>query len=312
MYSLGTIQRELQNQFRGATTIKRVQQRAKTDPSPRENIHLFTYPRGGSTALAEVISRNQNCPIVWEPFFKGRKPFKEFDHRELWGWKEYISADSESATIDEYFKEISDRTFLHPRFFTGQSIKGLSAGGPLVYKYCFANYMAPYLMQKFNIKAVFLDRHIGQIIASRKKYGGFIKADATYSIDTAQTKNSNQLFHWNSDMRSKTIKLSVGVHIWNYCLSKRLIDQIDSPHVLRLDYDDMILNPKKVSEQLNGFIGTTIQSSDFKESSRTTVEQIQIDNSQLNKWKNRLTKDEITEMKKIVWDVFGFHSIPLD
>ena len=312
MFSLGTIQRELQNQFRGATTIKRIQQLAKKDDAPKENIHLFTYPRGGSTALAEVISKNRNCPIVWEPFFKGRRPFNEFDHRRLWGWKEYISENAESASIDEYFKAITDRTFLHPRFFTGQSIKGLSVNGPLVYKYCFANFLAPYLIKKFKIKAIFLDRHIGQIIASRKKYGGFIKAEANYALDSTQTKNSNELFLWNSDIRSKTIKSSIGVHVWNYCLSKQLLDQIDSPRILKLDYDDMILNPEQLSQSLNSFLGTNIQPIDFKKSSRTTVEDIQIDRNQLNKWKNRLTEEEVTEMKKIVWDVFELHSITFD
>ena len=124
---------EVQNQLRAQTKLRLVSFKAKGLNQTPENIHLFTHARGGSTALAQAISKNKGCPILWEPFFKGRRPFREFDHRKLWGWKEYIEAEAECAGIDDYFERLTNRTFLHPRFFTQQSIRGLTHNGPLVY-----------------------------------------------------------------------------------------------------------------------------------------------------------------------------------
>jgi len=304
---------EALNQLRGYTSIRRITRRAHSDTSKPNNIHLFTHPRGGSTLLAEAISSVHQCPIVWEPFFKGRKPFTKYPHEKLWGWKEYVPIDATKSSIDDYFNHLTSRTFLHPRFFTGQSIKGLHHKTPLVYKYCHANNLAPYLIRKFKLKCIILDRHPAQIIASRKQYGGFIKSDPTYSVDSAQTKNSDQLFSLYEDKRPQYIKSSIGVNAWNYCLTRHNFRHLEhNPDILRLNYDELVLNPEAVSNQLSDFFSLPFSPELFSKPSRVTTSPIEAGKAQLVKWRKILSKAEITEIKEIVHDVFGFYEINFD
>lgn len=312
MMNAKRILKEVQNQIRSATSIRVVTNQAKIGSSTPENIHLFTHARGGSTLLAEVISNNVKSPIVWEPFFKGRKPFSQFDHRALWGWKEYVDQNATESSIDEFFNGIITRQYLNPRFFTGQSIQGLHHSNQLVFKYCHANFLAPYLIEKFNLKAILLDRHICQIIASRKKYGGFMKGRREYPLGSSQSKNNSQIFQLHQKRRNEAIRSSVGEHAWNYCLIRTLHKQIPNENVLRLDFNDMIQNPAGTSSQLNSFLGTTIQADSFSTDSRTSVEKTTNKLEHLNKWKTRLTESEIQEIRNIVHGVFNFHEINFD
>lgn len=303
---------EAQNQFRKITSLSLIQKEAARSKDKPLNIHLFTHPRGGSTALAEAISKNVNSPIVWEPFFKGRKPFKRHDHRRIWGWKEYIDPDAKVSTIDDFFRDISNRTHLHPRFFTGQSIAGLHHHNPLVYKYCHANFLAPYLIRRFNLKAILLDRHVCQIIASRKKYGGFFKGKRAYPIDSAQTKNHAEIFHLHESKRNETIRSSAGEHAWNYCLIRTLQNTIPSEQVLKIDFEQIIIAPDDIAARINSFYGTTLNGASFSERSKTSVEFTPNKSEYLSKWKSRLSTEEIGEIQEIVHDVFGFYDIPFD
>lgn len=303
---------EAQNQFRAITSLNQVQKQAARSKNKPLNIHLFTHPRGGSTALAEAISKNVNSPIVWEPFFKGRRPFKRHDHRRVWGWKEYIDPDSKEATVDDFFRDICNRTFLHPRFFTGQSIAGLHHHNPLVYKYCHANFMAPYLIRRFNLKAILLDRHPCQIIASRKRYGGFFKGKRAYPIDAAQTKNSPEIFNLHESARSEIIRSSAGEHAWNYCLIRTLQSKIPAEQILKIDFDQIINAPDEIAAKINAYCGTTLDGASFSKHSKTSVELTSNKGDFLSKWKSRLSVEEIDEIQKIVHNVFGFYEIPFD
>lgn len=303
---------EAQNQFRSITALNQIQKQAAHSKDQPLNIHLFTHPRGGSTALAEAISKNVNSPIVWEPFFKGRRAFKRYDHRQIWGWKEYIEPDSKGATVDDFFRDISNRKFLHPRFFTGQSISGLHHHNPLVYKYCHANFMAPYLIKRFNLKAILLDRHVCQIIASRKKYGGFFKGKRDYPVDTAQSKNSSKIFNLHESARSEMIRSSAGEHAWDYCLIRTLQSKIPTEQVLKINFDQIINTPDEIAARINSHCGTTLNGASFSERSKTSVEFTSNKRDYLSKWQSRLSVEEIHEIKEIVHDVFGFYEIPFD
>jgi len=307
---ISRLRKELLNQWRGNTSIRRITQRAHLDQNRPENIHLFTYPRGGSTLLAEAICSVHGCPMVWEPFFKGRKPFANYSHKKLWGWKEYVPIDASHSSIDEYFRAITSRRFLHARFFTGQSIKGLHHKKTLVYKYCHANFLAPYLIRRFDLKCVILDRHPAQIIASRKLYGGFIKSSSIYSVDSAQSKNSKEIFRLYESQRPHYIKTSVGVNAWNYCLSREYFQMVEEKqNVLRLDYDELVMHPEMAAEKLSTFFDRTFSPELFTRPSRVTISPLKTGKDQLNKWKEVLSEPEILEIKSIVHDVFKFHEI---
>lgn len=171
--------------------------------------------------------------------------------------------------------------------------------------------MAPYLIQRFKLKAVLLDRHVGQLIASRKRYGVFFKKRRQYAVHSHLSKSNHDIFTLHEANRSEAIRSDAGVHAWNYCLIRTLHNRISSPQVLRLNFDDIILNPDIVANKLNKFLGTTLSPPDFLSPSRVSVEPVPNPQDYLTKWRNRLTHDEILEIRGIVYDVFGMEDIDL-
>ena len=139
---------------------------------PIEPIHILGFARGGSTIMAELIAESTGAPILWEPFTRGRKAYKAF--KLNWGWEEYIPKTNSNSTIDPYFEGLLDGSKWHPEHFRNQDVRRIASSSTVVFKYCFAHNMMPYLQQKYDIPVICINRHPAQIVASRKKYGNFL------------------------------------------------------------------------------------------------------------------------------------------
>jgi hypothetical protein len=72
------------------------------------------------------------------------------------------------------------------------------------------------------------------------------------------------------------------------------------------------LNPEAVSNQLSDFFSLPFSPELFSKPSRVTTSPIHAGKGQLVKWKKILSKTEISEIKEIVHDVFGFYEINFD
>ena len=284
----------------------------KTKP---ENIFLHTFPRGGSTVLAEVVAKSGGCPIVWEPLFKGRVPFRKFPHTKLWGWRESIGRGVAKTPVDGYLDAIYWREFLSPRFFTGQQSLGLSPRGTLVYKFCHAGEMTSHIINKYPAKHVFLHRHIGQIMASRIRYGVFMKNNQPHGNELYPTGEKHKKFSEDTQSseeltaRKNLITSALGVEVWDYCLARKNWEKAHQENeTLWLDYDDLVLNPQNVADALTEYLGFRIDVNQFKRPSRVTVEANQTKSERLAKWRSRLSSAQILEMNKIL-EWHGFEKV---
>lgn len=295
-----------------STELSSYTDRRKTPP---KNIFLFTFARGGSTALAETISNSIHCPIVWEPFFKGRRPFPKFDHETRWGWTELLSRELNDSSIDDYMNALYWREFLSPRFFTGQSVTGLTSRDPLVYKFCHANGMAPYITKKWKAPVVLFHRHPAQIILSRYRYGFFkgktwIDADQ-FSDDVSHQKAPSELRGLYKDDRKDFILTKAGVMAWQYALERKsweIVQQSEGENVLWLDYDDFVLQPEVVMRRLENFLNIPLQQSKTTKPSRVSIDVPPQNKTDLMKWKQVIPTEIISEIRGIC-DLFGFSDL---
>ena len=175
----------------------------KVNRAMTERLSLKTYsctfPRGGSTVLAEVVAKS-GCPIVWEPLFKGRVPFRKFPHTKLWGWRESIGRVWQKPQWTVIWMPYTGENFCH-RDFTGQQSLGLSPRGTLVYKFCHAGEMTSHIINKYPAKHVFLHRHIGQIMASRIRYGVFMKNNQPHGNELYPTGEKHKKFLRTHNLR---------------------------------------------------------------------------------------------------------------
>ena len=138
-----------------------------------------------------------------------------------------------------------------------QSVTGLTSRAPLVYKFCHANGMVPYITKKWKAPVVLFHRHPAQIILSRYKYG-FFKGRAwtdpdEYSDDAAHQKAHSELRGLHKDDRKNFIRTKAGVMAWQYALERKsweIVQQSEGENVLWLDYDDYVLQPEVVMRRL--------------------------------------------------------------
>ena len=209
---------------------------------------------------------------------------------------------------------ILERIFV-TEIFTGQQSLGLSPRGTLVYKFCHAGEMTSHIINKYPAKHVFLHRHIGQIMASRIRYGVFMKNNQPHGNELYPTGEKHKKFSEDTQSseeltaRKNLITSALGVEVWDYCLARKNWEKAHQENeTLWLDYDDLVLSPQNVADALTEYLGFRIDVNQFKRPSRVTVEANQTKSERLAKWRNRLSSAQILEMNKIL-EWHGFEKV---
>lgn len=265
-----------------------------------EPIHILGFARGGSTIIAELIAESIGAPVLWEPFTRGRKAYKAFNLN--WGWDEYIPKQNQYSTIDTYFEGLLNGSKWHPEHFRDQKIKRIVRNSKVVFKYCFAHNMMPYLQRKYGFPVICINRHPAQIAASRKKYGNFLNAQ-TLIVSNALSKNSLELFQTHRSQMKSVIQTNIGVFTWRYCLNQLSILNLDTEQSLIVEFDDLLENPNTLTDTIQSFLDIKLNASILHRNSKTTIGPRSAKLRQEG-WKKTLTTEEISEMDTICNEVF--------
>ena len=269
--------------------------------TPIHPIHILGFARGGSTIMAELIADSIEAPILWEPFTRGRKAYRAFNLN--WGWEEYVPKSNATSTIDPYFEGLLDGSKWHPEHFRNQRLKRIVNSRSVVFKYCFAHNVMPYLQRKYEFPLICINRHPAQIVASRKKYKNFLHAQ-NLPISNALSKNSLDLFRTHEDRKNEVIQSPIGVATWRYCLNQLCIRNLEASRTLEIQFDDILHNPDALADDVQSFLGIEVDASILQRNSKTTLGKRSAEQRKQG-WKNTLTYEEISEMNAICNDVFN-------
>ena len=145
--------------------------------------------------------------------------------------------------MDSYFESLQNGQWKDPKLFRRQSPFRISFSKNVVIKHCFSHNSMPYFQKMFGFKLVCINRHPGQIIASRQRYGNFLRTNTSFTADNAQSKHSSDLLQTHYNKREKYIKSSYGVTAWKYCINQLSIQKLSKSDTLHIDYDEILTHP---------------------------------------------------------------------
>lgn len=272
---------------------------------PQPNcFHILAFPRGGSTIIAEAIASAYKAPIIWEPFDRGTKSPQLIDNTPMWGWQEYVPIDFDSSTMDRYFESLQDGEWRDPKLFRKQSLARIAFSRNVIVKHCFSHNSMPYLQKKYGLKILCINRHPGQIIASRQHYNNFLHTNTSYTADNAQSKHSRELLRTHIEKQDKYIKSSYGVTAWKYCVNQLALKNLSKSNTLHIHYDDIVTSPDETSRKLSQWYDCHISPQLFSRQSSTTLG-VRSTEKRINGWKSALDKTHIREIESICNDVFN-------
>lgn len=147
---------------------------------PEDALLICADPRGGSTWLAEILTRIPNTALFWEPLNIGVAPtFRNLGFR----YREFIQEGTENPDVHSAFERLFSGQYLDPYVLHRTSVRTFrQADKPLV-KFCRATQLLPWLTSEFLFKRkpIHLLRHPCAVVASQMRYGAWDNVDPRLS-----------------------------------------------------------------------------------------------------------------------------------
>lgn len=267
---------------------------------PEQSLILFCDPRGGSTWLAEVLSKKMSCFIYWEPLAEINNPLlKELN----FGWRQYIPIN----TIWVEAKKLFDLLF-SAKFFTENTIgkftikQYIKSEFPLI-KVCRANHALKWLLNqyKFKKRPIYLLRHPFAVVLSQLKQGGW-----DFKFEGFQIPNMPYNFPYTQHqefLNSLGSKEEVLCAVW--CITNR--DNFDIPEdkLNILYYENLVIDSNKYFKRIfneYGFEFDKIIEDNISKPSSTNVDYIGDSDSelQLSKWQRSFTSQQVENLQRVL------------
>ena len=269
---------------------------------PKENIILFSDPRGGSTWLTESIARLPKTAILWEPLHLMHTPnFKKVN----FGWRQFIP---EMEIWDDARMEFE-------RLFKGKALNywtcNLSSpfrfltADRMIVKFCRANALIPWLTKEFRFSydPVYLVRHPFAVAASQLIHGAWSFSYSGFEIPNVPF---NKHYTDHSDFLSQ-LKTKEEALVATWCLTNLvpLCHSRNDKSWITIYYENLIRYPEKECYRIFQRWGLPIPygiQSQLKEPSTTTKDATNLSDfdKQCGKWRSFFDQKQISKMTEIL------------
>lgn len=278
-----------------------------------KKILIISSPRGGSTWLGQVLSRDNNSVFIDEPLFKdSHKKLKEVGI----DFSTYLGKSNNEKKYLDFFDSLLNLDFFHWRSLTQNTIIKFVKPRNFIFKFINANFLIEYLNKNFkNAHIIFLIRNPYAVIASQLKHDGWkwakdiktLSIPASLSeIDCYNNLNSVQF----SDLKAEQVL----AFIW--CLNNKHIiyNENNNKKWITVTYESLISEEAEDFKRIKMFINKKEEINKNLISSSTKGKSSEdIKNGlQLNKWKNHLNKQQIKNIHEILvkfdFDVYNMNT----
>lgn len=285
-----------------------------------ENILIYGISRGGTTMLAEALNSVLDSRLVWEPLFPHRNvslskinPYSIHNYKELdLGWNPSIIHPAPKA--DLYFKKLFALKERNIRLFRFTNKKRFSKQEYTIFKFCFGNFMYPYFQDNFNGKSLILIRHPFAVAASSLNFGkNYNWHKKNWSEWSYKENNFNKGFfdYYNSklDLINSPFTLIVFQAVSQFSY---ILDNYNKNTTKVIFYEDLIVSPNLVLQEVEGLIGNKLDQKTFLQSiskgsfSSREGHTLKDSRKQLSKWKKICSSKDIEDGLKI-FEAFNFN-----
>jgi hypothetical protein len=284
-----------------------------TKTTKTKKILIISSPRGGSTWLAQVLSRDNSSVLIDEPLFNGtHKKLKEVGIDTY----TYLEKSSNEKTYLEFFNSLLNLDFFHWRPLTKNKINKFINPRNFVFKFINANFLIDYLNKNFkSAYLIFLIRNPYAVIASQLNHEGWRWAKDIKSVNIPTTLTNIDCYKNLKCVKFTDLKEEqVLAFIW--CLNNKhiIFNENNNKKWITVTYESLISEQADDFKRIKMFINKkeeinkNLISSSTKGKSSDDIK----NGLQLNKWKNNLNDQQIKNIHDILikfdFDVYDMNS----
>lgn len=271
------------------------------------NFSIFASPRGGSTWLAQTLCSIPNSALVWEPLFKYKgykinygNPFAYPERQKIdISWNQYIPEGKDWAEAEQFFSKLFNREIINLKLYRFNDIKELKKASNFIFKFCFGNNLLPWIVDKYEIRPVFLLRHPCAVVASQLNYGAFDwhKKNIKYNYNM---KRFGEEFYepYRTVLDSiKTVEERLAAE-WAMAILTPTTSHKNDEKWVTLTYEHLLLNPESALQKIfnrykietpDGLLDKINKTSFTKSSFEDKLK-----SDRLSGWKNNLSSKQIS------------------
>ncbi|WP_228850350.1 sulfotransferase domain-containing protein [Aegicerativicinus sediminis] len=280
----------------------------------QENILIYGISRGGTTMLANALTKTLDARLIWEPLFKYNKvflkrvnPYSTYPYTEFkLGWHPNLPTQG-TVEINNYFDDLFSMRERNIRFLRFNNWDRFKTSKKTIFKFCFGNFMYPYFQNRYNYKSIVLLRHPFAIASSSLGYGdNFDWHKTNFNIWKYMDNELNPGFFKNINNKIETINSPFELIVFQVVSQfSYVLDQLDTSNSIFIFYEDLLLNPKGEVNKIEALLGYEIDREQFlniiKKPSFSSKKGHTNTNAmeQLTKWQKKCTEEDVQGGLKI-------------
>jgi hypothetical protein len=274
--------------------------------SAKDQLLIFSDPRGGSTWLAEMINSIPRSAIIWEPLHL------EYVHqlRELnFGWRQHIPEKTDWPEVKKLFEKIFKGSIVNEWTMLHSTLSNYISAKILIIKLCRGNMLLPWITRTFDLKyqPIYMVRHPFGVVNSQMKQGGWDNIPDSFEIPN--TPFNDFLKMHQSYFKSLNTKEEKLTSLW--CLSNTvpLNHQDNNIKWISIYYENLLLKPEQEVQRIFNKWKIPVPEGiekNYRKESSTTLGRIDTNDpeAQLNRWQRELSISQIDKMQSVL-DYFG-------
>jgi len=280
-------------------------------------ISIFATPRGGSTWLSNILRQIPGSTLIWEPLFRHPSykinilnPFAYPHVRDLgFWWNQHIPENAEWPEAERFFTKLFNREIVNLKLYRYNKLKNVPNSEIFIFKFCFGNLMLPWLVNRFEIKPIFLIRHPCAVVASQLNYGAFSYMKKSPVINVPRWAKFYE-YYLPFEEILKTVQTpeeSLAVR-WALTNQYLLHHSKNNRAWLTIAYESLLLNPIEELKRIENWIERPLAvNAEMFQTASFTSHQKEIDPIvQISAWKNKLTSEQIQNILGVVKSM-GIH-----
>ncbi len=296
--------------FKQNKDIDRFVKRNKVNmPFNNYSKHIFISgePRGGTTWLMELLMQPNDC-LIWEPLHLQNLQQYNPEFYKALGILPYIPENETWNDAREYFKKLFSGELPYGLEINRQyHIKNLNACNNILFKFCRANMLLPWLTKEFpEIKPIYLIRHPLSVISSQFRHSAFNSVGTIHNLFEVRTKGNplyTDIFEKHAN-KINAIKSRESMFANWWAIQNSIPLNARKKNWLTVSYERLYLNPIEELDRISDYIRirSTYNIEAIKSPSSTTKSGSGIleKKSQLANFKRHLTNSQIKEILDII------------
>lgn len=284
---------------------------SKKEFDPKDAFVVFSEARGGSTWIMQILQESLNGITLFEPLHTTKSEMKKVADNYNYCYPFYFADQDAEKALIKYLTKLFAGKISGERILQFNTFRDIYSGDSLVVKFVNVNLIAPWFAETFELryKPIYLLRHPLAILASREHYGLFgKKPEGNKQLGAFNRKRLEGDFHpyhaYLDELDRADNKYSR--YITGWCIrNKDFLNGTYNDDFHLIFYEDMVLQPEQVLEDLSNTWNIDLKDSNPRNESGTTDVggKVYDGQKQLSKWRQFFSEEE-KRMMQLVLDRF--------